>query len=304
MKSLTFFFVLGGHISHYDNLARCLFSIKNKIKFDNYKIVILEFGNRLKSNERCKVIHAPNEIQFNTGKKIGYKMWQQKYRAALEIDTDYAMYVDTDTVLHCDTFEVLIKHTKNGIGVVPHFWVPTIKEFRSKACPPDNYSIFDNLVSNMGLTDNDTFFAGGAFIFANNKNNKDRMKWIWDQHVEFYTDKEYVPGITDELFLAAAVKKFGEGVILPGAVNHCSMGDQHMPMSYENNILYGRNSYEKDMFPITFLHCDVSPHSNCSRDPSIEYSGEMKKTVQNSFVLGKTFISSEDEYDKLTDIVV
>jgi hypothetical protein len=304
VKSLTFFFVLGGHISHYDNLARCLYSIKNKSRFENYKVVILEFGNKLKSNDKVRVINVPDEIEFGTGKKVGYKMWQQKYRAALEVDTDYGMYLDTDVVLYHDVFESLIDYVKDGIGVVPHFWVPTIGHFRQNGCPPENHPVFDKLITSMGLTHQDMFFAGGAFIFANNDLNRKRMQWVWDQHVDFYTGKEYTLGITDELFLAGAVKKFGKGALLPGSVNHCSMGEQYMPMKYENQLLYGCNPYEEKMYPITFLHCDVSSHSNCNRDPSLEYSGEMKKAVYEAFMLDRTFINEEEEYKELTNLII
>ena len=130
------------------------------------------------------------------------------------------------------------------------------------------------------------------------------MQWVWDQHVEFYTGKEYTLGITDELFLAGAVKKFGESFIVPGSVNHCSMGEEFMPMRYKDGILYGNNPREAHLFPITFLHCDVSSHSNCSRDPSIEYEGEMKQAVREAFMLDRTFITEESQYATLTDLVI
>ena len=164
MSSLTFFFVLGGHISHYDNLARCLFSIKKNIKIKDYKVLILEFGDKLKSNDRCRVINAPNEIEFGTGKKVGYKMWQQKYRAALEVDTDYGMYVDTDVVLYKDNFQEMMDAIGEGIATVRHFWVPTVGQFRQNGCPPQNHQIFDELITGMGLTPQDPFFAGGGIF--------------------------------------------------------------------------------------------------------------------------------------------
>jgi len=52
------------------------------------------------------------------------------------------------------------------------------------------------------------------------------------------------------------------------------------------------------------LHCDVSSHSNCNRDPSLEYSGEMKKAVYEAFMLDRTFISEEEEYKELTNLII
>ena len=94
-----------------------------------------------------------------------------------------------------------------------------------------------------------------------------------------------MPGITDELFLSASVKKFGKSINLSGAMNHCTMGEEFMPMKLVDDILLGKNKFENKYEPITFLHCDI-----LRRNPSEEYFGRQAELVAKCFNLEKEVI--------------
>ena len=46
-----------------------------------------------------------------------------------------------ETTKKGEIFESLIEYVQDGIGVVPHFWVPTIGHFRQNGCPPENHPV-------------------------------------------------------------------------------------------------------------------------------------------------------------------
>ena len=133
-KDLTIFYVVGGDQQHYDSMFRCMKSIRQSGIDPHF--LILEFGKTLTSLGKVKVINMPDVIDFNSGKKAGHIIWKHKYVAALEVETKYGMYVDTDTVLANNNFEDLVTSTKDGIGVVHHFWCPKVSDFAVKAVPP------------------------------------------------------------------------------------------------------------------------------------------------------------------------
>ena len=281
MSDITFLYTVGGYDVHYENMSRSIGSVKKRAP--NTKFLILEFGTKLKTNDDYDVINLPDVIDFTAGKKVGYLIWKHKYIGALHINTKYGVYVDSDTVMANNNIPEICDLVGDGFGVTQHFWVPNIHLYEQRACQADTFQEFQKVKEKLGFTGSDKFFAGGVFIFTNNEKNREVIEKVLEYYDDYYGSKDYVRSITDELFLAAALKNCEADVkVLGGGLNHCSMGHQYMPMMVENGCLHGRNSFEASWSPITFLHCDVS-----RRDPSEEYSGEMKKLVREYFELDK-----------------
>tara|TARA_B100000700_G_C15007067_1_gene839072 strand:+ start:478 stop:1338 length:861 start_codon:yes stop_codon:yes gene_type:complete len=283
MENLTICYTVGGHQVHYDNMLRSIKSIRDH--GCNCKILIREFGTKLTSTEDYQVTNLPDEIDFNSGKKVGYLVWRQKYKIALDVMTDYGMYLDSDTVMANNNLPQIIEMLQDGIAVTQHFWVPTIGSYQQRvATGPSGYPSeeFMTVKTMIGATDSTPFFAGGAFIWANNDKNRNIFLQVLEWYDDYYNDeKGYTKSITDELFLAGAVQEYtGKKLFLGGGFNHCSMGEEYMPMTIKDSVLYGRNPYENYWSPITILHCDIS-----RRDPSEHYSGEMAKIIRQKFYM-------------------
>ena len=280
LSDLTIFYTVGGFDVHYDNMFRSIKSIKDSGA--NPKFLVLEFGNKLSTNEEYEVLNLPDAIDFNSGKKVGYLIWKHKYVGALHIKTKYGMYVDSDTAMARNNLSDLLTVIGDGIGVTQHFWVPTIGYYQQRAVDKEHLPEFLKVKEMLSLEDDHPFFAGGVFLFANNEANMRVFNKVLEYYEQYYSSgKDYVRTITDELFLAAALKEYaGNLTVFNGALNHCSMGENYMPMMLHEEMLIGRNPFEKTWAPITFLHCDVS-----RRDPSESYEGTMKDMVRKAFQL-------------------
>lgn len=279
-NDLTIYFTVGGNQIHYDSMHKCIRSIKDL--GINPKFLVIELGSKLKTCSEYKVINLNNVIDYSKNKKIGYIIWKHKYVGYDFVDTKYGLYVDTDTVAVNQNFDYYFSRIDGGIIVSQHFWVPTIKEYNSKAVQQELLSETLQLEDKLGLKPSDCFFAGGVIGFE--KTNKTELVFndVVSMYNDYYrSDVDYVRSITDELFFAAALSKSPELIRnVGGALNHCSMGEEYMPMLYHNGQLYGRNPYEIISSPITFLHCDIN-----RRDPSEKYSGIIKDIIRNKFSL-------------------
>lgn len=277
---LTIYFTVGGNKTHYDSMHKCIKSIKNlgaKPKF-----LVIELGDRLSTCDEYRVVNLPDVIDFTKNKKIGYIIWKHKYIGFNLVDTRYGLYVDTDTVAANQTFEHYFSNIKAGILVSQHFWVPTIQDYNAKAVQPDLLQETLSLEHKIGLKPQDKFFAGGVIGFEKTPKTEAVFNDVVKMYDNYYGDKsDYVRSVTDELFFAAALAKSPDLIRnAGGALNHCSMGEEYMPMTYHNEILYGKNPYEELFAPITFLHCDVN-----RRDPSEKYTGQIKETIRKKFEL-------------------
>ena len=272
--NLTLYYVVGGNDCHYDNLLLSVRSVRKLNK--DIPIKIFDFSGKWDYDfDNLEVVHLPDEIDFSK-KKIGYLFWRQKYVRALDIDTEYAMYFDTDTSLVQDNFSSILEKIGDGIGSARHWWVPDFSHFRAKAVPPQNLENFRAVCEKLDATEQTPFFAGGVFVFRNNEANRTAMQKVIDVYDEVYTDgTEYARGITDEVFFSGVCENV---VDLGGGLNHCSMGEQHMNLLYDDGVIKGKNLYEKDYTPVTFFHCDVS-----RRDPSEHYEGELKQKIRSLF---------------------
>ena len=276
---VTLMYTVGGHDVHYDNMRRSIDSVKRTGASPHF--LILEFGTKLKSTEDTTVINLPDAIDFNAGKKVGYLVWKHKYIAALEVKTKYGIYVDSDTAMVNNNIPLICGSLKGEIGVTRHFWVPDIGHYQQRATTPETLAEFLLLKEKLGLSDDTPFYAGGVFAFENNEKNKKVFQRVLQMYDDYYKGKDYVKSITDELFFSAAINELCESAaIFGGALNHCSMGDDHMPMILYDNNLFGRNPFEDKWQPITFLHCDVS-----RRDPSECYEGRAKEIIRECFGL-------------------
>jgi len=279
-NDLTIYFTVGGNQSHYDSMFKCMRSIKNlgvKPKF-----LVIELGNKLNSTEDYEVVSFPNAIDFSKNKKIGYIIWKHKYIGFNHVKTRYGLYVDTDTVAVNQTFDYYFSNIQEGVLVSRHFWVPTIGVYNEKAVQPELLQETLRLEEKLGLKPQDAFFAGGVIGFEKTEKTQE----VFDDVVKMYNDYygenvEYVRSVTDELFFAAALAKQPQLIRnAGGALNHCSMGEEFMPIAYHNNTLYGRNPFESMNAPITFLHCDTG-----RRDPSEKYFNEVKEIIRRKFEL-------------------
>ena len=165
MKDFTFIFTVGGDKHHYTNMFRCMRSFE-RLSFKP-KCLVLEFGNQLKTCDDYEVISYPKLIDFNSGKKVGYIIWRHKYEGALQVKTKYGAYIDTDTVIAQDNFKYLVSQLKGGIAVTKHFWVPSIGAYREKAVSGNNVMDFEHARDMLNLSYEDSFYAGGFFLFEN-----------------------------------------------------------------------------------------------------------------------------------------
>ena len=282
LADVTFVFTVGGGDIHYSNMLRCIRSINSL--YDGHRFLVLEFGERLSSHENFEVISLPNIIDFGSGKKVGYIIWKHKYVGALRVKTKFGIYVDTDTVLANNTIPDILSNLNGGIGVTRHFWVPNISYYQARATDSNTIHEFMDTKKKLGLRDDSPFFAGGVFLFENNQETREVFQEVLRMYDEYYSGKDYVKSITDELFLAAALYSRPQLIrIFGGALNHCSMGDENMPLTSYQGCLYGRNSFENEWQPVTFLHCDTS-----RRDPSERYEGTVRKLVRSCFELDVT----------------
>lgn len=276
---VTFIFTVGGERCHYSNMERCIRSI-NQL-YPGAKFLVLEFGNRLKTSSDMEVVSLDGLIDFNSGKKVGYIIWKHKYVGALMVKTRFGIYVDTDTVLTNNTIPHILSSLDGGIGLTRHFWVPNIACYEDRAINGSTMQEFLSVKEALGLRGDTPFFAGGVFLFENNDDTRHIFHEVLRMHDEYYSGRDYVKSITDELFLSASLANKSHLVrIFGGALNHCSMGDENMPLTSHDSCLYGRNSFENEWQPVTFLHCDTS-----RRDPSERYSGDVRKLVRKAFEL-------------------
>lgn len=271
---VTFFFIVGGSSEHYDNLKRCIESLK-QLSIP-YRVKILEIGTSLSSCDNITVINKPEIIDFSKKAKIGFKFWQQKYNISRELDTEYGIYLDTDTVLVNDNILGILDNIGERFGVAQHFWVPSFSHYEKQAVPTENLSSYITLKEQLNIKNGDLFFAGGVFFFKNTQKNISILSDVSKLYEEIYPESsEYIRGITDEVFFSNILKKERHFCVLNGAVNHCCMGESYMPIELRDGVLFGRNPFEYQSEPITFFHCDPS-----RRDPSLSYSGEIKEKIK------------------------
>ena len=285
MKSsnLTIYYIVGGHEQHYKNMFANMVSAA-ELGFKG-KFLIWEIGEELDAAQikekyqienDIRVLHRANEIDFSKPGKKGYLFWKQKYKAPFEIDTEYAMYVDTDTLFVNNTIDSILEDLGDKIAATTHFWVPTIKHFELMAVPSANTEAFQKMKEKVGLNDEHFILAGGCYFFKMSEENKK----IFEEVLEIYDDvysshDDYIQGITDEVFFSHVVQTHGKELLLSGATNHCFMGNDKMPLVWQDDNLYGGNPYEKQFSKIMLLHCDTS-----RRDPSENYAGEIKENIQ------------------------
>jgi hypothetical protein len=275
---VTIFYVIGGYHTNYDNLYRSLDSLK-KCEYVG-KVFILEVGNKLKSTQQYQVYNEPNLISLDGKIKTGYLFWRLKYAMALRIDTEYGVYFDSDVVMVNNNLEELIEECQDKIGVCEHFYVPTINDFEKKVVPKWNIDEFNKFKNKLCLKDSYPFFSGGVFLFKNSINNQGIFKETLNNYNWIYQEgSDYIKGITDELVFSGVLNTRKDSFkILSGALNHCCMGDEYMPVKYENDVLYGKNFKDKDWKEITVFHCDLS-----RRDPGAAYQDPIKTKIRACF---------------------
>ena len=281
-SNTTVYYVVGGDQQHYKNMLASMTSLTD-VGFSG-EFLIWEIGETLSSDEiqskyqisnKITVHHKPNEIDFEKPGKKGYLFWKQKYKAALEIETEFGAYVDTDTLFINNTLPLIVKDLNGKVGASPHFWVPTLRHFEAMAVPAGNKAAFQEVKERIGLNEKHFLLTGGCFVFETTEDNKEIFREVLEIYDDVYSsDDEYIQGLTDEVFFSHVVQNKDKAILLSGAINHCFMGDEHMPLIFQDGNFWGKNSYEKQFSKVMLLHCDTS-----RRDPSEKYSGVIKEQI-------------------------
>lgn len=280
-KKITFVYIVGGGDEHYSNLKTSIDSITDLLGETNF--LVLDLNNKFPSDyPNVKILESTDNLDLSQ-KKVGFQFWRQKYVAVLEAQTEYVVYVDTDTALANDRFDELFSEIGEGVGAAKHFYVPTLRDFFEKAVPSENKKFFHELFLTFEADINSNFYAGGVFLYKNSDKNRELISKVLESYDSVYKDsdgnyKEYIQGVTDEVFLSAIAEK--EIIDLGGRLNHCSMGPKHMELEITNGTLKGKNPFEEEMKDVIFLHAD--PHR---RDPSKHYEEPTKTKIKELFRL-------------------
>jgi hypothetical protein len=258
----TFFYIVGGKKTYYDQLQLSIKSLKNITT--PFKIKILDIGKQLKSSENIEVVY----IDKNINQK--HVFWQYKYFICQALDTEYGIYLDCDTVVCYDRLKELFEKTGDSFGVIPHFYVQNFKNylniFNSLEC--------QNYCKQYNLTEKNMFYTAGVYLFANNSTCKNILKETFDLHNTVYnSNMEYHEGLYDETFLSTVLKNYNH-VSLNGSANHCSAN--LMPLKVENDILLGKNPFDTDYEPIFVLH-----GSSERQKEAQDFTGNLKNKVIN-----------------------
>jgi hypothetical protein len=278
MQDLNVFYIVCGDNRHYLNLQRSLKSLSRITSF-NKKISIFDMSVKVPA---LKLTDEISVIPMKDVDKTGFyhhRIWRAKYEAALSFpeDNELYLYVDTDVVLVNDNLLEISNKIGENIGVTRHFWVPSFYQFINSVSKDKD--LIEKSLKELGIKNNLPFVAGGIFLFRNNAKNRAILTRVLELYDEFYTpSKEYVNFITDETFLSIVLNEFNNNSFLNGAFNHCSMLD--MPLSLIENNLYGRNPFDDKFEKVTAFHCDCT-----RRDPSLQYTGELKDKVREAFYL-------------------
>lgn len=277
--SITFCYVVGGNDSHYYNLDLSLRSIRKHIP--NAKFWIMEINqNKINSNKDKTMSLYKEYFDFKTNEKIGFHFWKNKYKIVQFPTTDYICYLDTDMIMAQNNIDEICHRIGYKIGVAQHFWCPRVSDFENNAILPSMMEDYKKVKKEFGIENNDAFFAGGSFIFKNSISNKNIMQTIFEKCAQMYENNAYKSGsgLTDELILSNVLNKESSYVLLGGAYNHCCMGNEFMELQLENKELFGKNRFETEWKPVTFIHCDIN-----RRLPYVNYSPEINKFIENIY---------------------
>jgi hypothetical protein len=283
MKDITFYTVMGGSDHFYDATKLAVESI-HKI-LPSSKIKVFDFGGKFE-NKCSETIDCRG--QQNTSKKdIGYLYWREKYVRALEIDTEYAVYFDCDTVLINDFFEDIFDIIGDKAGSAQHWWVPTFNDYCSMATPIEHREVFIETLSNLGASLNNSYYAGGVFLFKNTTNNRKLLEKVvksYDDFNDIYDGE--ITALTDEFFFSSVFKD--NIVNLGGSLNVCPKGNKvSMDLEIDDGILVGKNVFDEDYNPVIFVHCNFHKHHMVhGNDPlDVDYSKEVLKIISEAYQL-------------------
>ena len=109
-------------------------------------------------------------------------------------------------------FDELFSEIGEGVGAAKHFYVPTLRDFFEKAVPSENKKFFHELFLTFEADINSNFYAGGVFLYKNSDKNRELISKVLESYDSVYKDsdgnyKEYIQGVTDEVFLSAIAEK-------------------------------------------------------------------------------------------------
>jgi hypothetical protein len=253
----SFFYVVGGEDKFYKQLETSMRSLK-RLKSD-YKIVVLDFGRKLKSENNLEVHYIDDKIT----KKEEY--WKYKFYITQKLDTEYGIYLDCDTVLCYDRIEELCNSIDDNFGLVKHFYVQNFNNFVLMY----PYAKTFDLITKYKIGPKDNFFCGGVFLFKKTAQNISILNEIYNLHNDY--DLSITEGLYDETMISIVMRKY-EHTILGGSVNHASCN--HMDTIFRNGKIHGKNPFENLYEEIFILH-GSSDRQKYGQD----YEGDLRKEI-------------------------
>lgn len=283
MKDITFYTVVGGDDHFYGATKLAVESIYKKIP--SAKIKVFDFDGKF-NHEYSETVNCKGHQNLSK-KDIGYLFWREKYVKALEIDTEYAVYFDCDTVLIHDFFEDIFDIIGDNAGSAQHWWVPTFNDYCNMATPIEHREVFIKTLNNLGASLNDSYYAGGVFLFKNTTNNRKLFEKVvksYDDFNDIYDGE--ITALTDEFFFSSVFKD--NIVNLGGSLNVCPKGNGiSMDLDIDDGILVGKNVFDENYNPVIFVHCNFYKHHMVhGNDPlDIDYSKEVLKIISEAYQL-------------------
>lgn len=277
IPSITFCYAVGGAEEYYDMMRQSIKSLE-KCTFP-YKVLVLDASSKFKSDDvLIKVVdYSGLENIDSQGNIYSAPMVSLRYQAYKHVDTEVGVYIDVDTILHNQQYLLKAIDECNLFTICRHWWVPTLEKFINQTVV--DAPLMDGMKEKLNIQAGHPFIASGVFIFRPKLHAEifQNFQKVYDM---VYTEGEvYKAGFADETLLTLSLD-FGKVNFASGALNHCVMGHEYMPLTVRDGKLFGKNPYDEDYEPIVFMHCDLN-----KRDPSKNYSGVEREIIRREWGL-------------------
>lgn len=280
-KDVTFFTVIGGAKHYRDATTLSVNSIIKKIP--EAKIRVFDFDNEF-THPNVETVDCRGDISER--KNVGYTYWRQKYCKAREIDTDYGVYFDCDTVLINDYFDDIFDQIGGKIGSARHWWTPTFGNFKRQAVPQNAMETFNEIMKEIDVKDNTSYYAGGVFVFKRNNKNMMFFSSVIDWYDAFnlsYDHRRECDIVTDEFFFSGVCPE--QVVDLGGSLNVCPKGNgisTDLLVDPDGELL-GKNCFDsvECYNPVIFIHCNL--HKGNPLDNN--YPEDVKQIIRDHYGL-------------------
>jgi|10_taG_2_1085330.scaffolds.fasta_scaffold29069_2 hypothetical protein len=272
-NEITFCYSVGGASKYYEMLEKSINSLQ-KCRLP-YRVLVLDASGHYKSsNPKVKVVDFPLEVDPTQKGSHPYNvpMVSMRYNAYKYVETDVAVYADVDTVFVSSAYlEKIIPSTTKFI-IAQHWWVPTLSQYFRKNVI--DYPVVKKILNNLKIDLDRPYIASGVFIFrpALHKKIFENFQNVYD--MAYKKHEIYKDGLADETILTLSLN-FEDVFLANGALNHCVMGDDCMPLIIKEDKLLGKNSFDILYEEVVFMHCDES-----RRNPLEPYSGHLREKIE------------------------